>query len=164
MVADNDLALGRIVEAVSHSPQWKSTCILVIEDDAQAGLDHVDGHRTVFAAYSPYIRRQFRRFQLLLDGLDAPHDRTDARHRPDEPLRRDRAAAFRLLHRHARPDALHNAVPANIALDDMNAPTTALRGKARYWAAKAPTPSTGAAWTAPTPSRSAKSSGTTRAD
>ncbi|WP_309722702.1 bifunctional YncE family protein/alkaline phosphatase family protein [Armatimonas sp.] len=59
MVADNDLALGRIVAAVSKSPQWKNTAIFVIEDDAQSGPDHVDGHRTVFACYSPYVKRGF---------------------------------------------------------------------------------------------------------
>jgi DNA-binding beta-propeller fold protein YncE len=59
MVADNDLALGRIVEAVSKSKEWKNTAIFVIEDDAQAGPDHIDGHRTVFACYSPYVKRKF---------------------------------------------------------------------------------------------------------
>lgn len=57
MIADNDLALGRIVEAVSTSPQWKETCIFVIEDDAQSGPDHVDGHRTSFQVISPYNNR-----------------------------------------------------------------------------------------------------------
>jgi YVTN family beta-propeller protein len=56
-VADNDLALGRIVEAVSHSRYWKSTAILVVEDDAQDGPDHVDAHRTVALAVSPYTQR-----------------------------------------------------------------------------------------------------------
>ena len=46
LVADNDLALGRIVEAVSHSRYWPKTCIFVIEDDPQDGFDHVDGHRS----------------------------------------------------------------------------------------------------------------------
>jgi YVTN family beta-propeller protein len=55
-IADNDLALGQIVEGVSHSKFWKSTLILVVEDDAQDGLDHVDGHRTLALAISPYIR------------------------------------------------------------------------------------------------------------
>ncbi len=59
MMADNDLALGRIVEAVSKSPQWKDTCIFVIEDDAQSGPDHVDGHRTSYMAISPYTKRKF---------------------------------------------------------------------------------------------------------
>ncbi len=56
-VADNDLALGRVVEGISKSRFWKETLILVIEDDAQLGLDHVDGHRTVALCISPYTRR-----------------------------------------------------------------------------------------------------------
>ncbi|HLJ54654.1 MAG TPA: alkaline phosphatase family protein, partial [Chthonomonadaceae bacterium] len=56
-VASNDLALGKIVEAVSHSKFWPTTAIFVIEDDAQAGPDHVDAHRTVGLVISPYIRR-----------------------------------------------------------------------------------------------------------
>ena len=58
MVADNDLALGRIVEALSKSPFWPKMAILVVEDDAQNGVDHVDGHRTIALAISPYVRRQ----------------------------------------------------------------------------------------------------------
>ena len=55
-VADNDIALGRVVEAVSHSPYWDDTAILVVEDDAQDGYDHVDAHRStafVISKYSP---------------------------------------------------------------------------------------------------------------
>ncbi|MEP7273996.1 MAG: bifunctional YncE family protein/alkaline phosphatase family protein [Acidobacteriota bacterium] len=57
MVADNDLALGQIVEALSKSSFWKKMAIFVVEDDAQNGVDHVDGHRTVALAISPYTRR-----------------------------------------------------------------------------------------------------------
>jgi YVTN family beta-propeller protein len=57
MVADNDLALGRIVEALTKSPFWPKLAILVVEDDAQNGVDHVDGHRTIALAISPYVRR-----------------------------------------------------------------------------------------------------------
>ena len=57
MVADNDLALGQIVEGLSKSPFWKKMAIFVVEDDAQNGVDHVDGHRTVALAISPYTRR-----------------------------------------------------------------------------------------------------------
>jgi YVTN family beta-propeller protein len=57
MAADNDLALGQIVAGLSHSRFWKSMAIFVVEDDAQNGVDHVDGHRTVALAISPYIRR-----------------------------------------------------------------------------------------------------------
>ncbi|MBI4166684.1 MAG: bifunctional YncE family protein/alkaline phosphatase family protein [Acidobacteria bacterium] len=56
-VADNDLALGQIVDRLSKSRFWKSMAIFVVEDDAIGGLDHVDGHRTVALAVSPYIRR-----------------------------------------------------------------------------------------------------------
>ncbi len=56
-VADNDLALGRIIEAVSHSKFWKETAIFVVEDDPQAGLDHVDGRRTIAFCVSPYTKR-----------------------------------------------------------------------------------------------------------
>ena len=56
-VADNDLALGRMVDALTHSAFWKSMAIFVVEDDAQNGVDHIDGHRTVALAISPYSRR-----------------------------------------------------------------------------------------------------------
>jgi DNA-binding beta-propeller fold protein YncE len=56
-VADNDLALGRIVDAVSKSKFWKETVIFVIEDDPQDGFDHVDGHRSICLVVSPYTRR-----------------------------------------------------------------------------------------------------------
>jgi YVTN family beta-propeller protein len=58
MVADNDLALGRMVEAISKSRFWASSLILVVEDDAQNGVDHVDGHRTVALAIGPFIKRR----------------------------------------------------------------------------------------------------------
>jgi hypothetical protein len=58
-VASNDLALGRLVEHVSHGPLWKETAIFVIEDDAQNGPDHVDAHRTVGLVISPYTKRGF---------------------------------------------------------------------------------------------------------
>jgi YVTN family beta-propeller protein len=57
-VADNDLAFGRIVEAVSRSKFWRKTCILAIEDDPQAGWDHVSGYRTTAYVVSPYTKRR----------------------------------------------------------------------------------------------------------
>jgi DNA-binding beta-propeller fold protein YncE len=56
-VADNDLAVGRAVEAIAHSPFWDSTAFFILEDDAQAGADHVDAHRSlglVISKYSPH--------------------------------------------------------------------------------------------------------------
>jgi len=57
MVADNDLALGRVVEAVTRSRFWQTTAIFVLEDDAQNGPDHVDAHRSPALLISPYVRR-----------------------------------------------------------------------------------------------------------
>lgn len=56
-VADNDLAVGKVVEAVSHSAFWKDTCIFAIEDDPQNGWDHVSGYRTTAYVASPYTKR-----------------------------------------------------------------------------------------------------------
>jgi hypothetical protein len=56
-MADNDLAVGRIVEAVSHSRFWNETCIFAIEDDPQSGWDHVSGYRTTAYLASPYTKR-----------------------------------------------------------------------------------------------------------
>jgi YVTN family beta-propeller protein len=55
-VADNDYALGQLVDTVSHSKYWSSTAIFVVEDDAQAGPDHVDAHRTTAEVISPYTQ------------------------------------------------------------------------------------------------------------
>lgn len=56
-VADNDLALGKLIDLFSHSRWWKNMAIFVTEDDAQAGTDHVDAHRSVLLVISPYSRR-----------------------------------------------------------------------------------------------------------
>ncbi|WP_435644366.1 phosphoesterase [Streptomyces sp. H49] len=55
-VADNDLATGRIVDEISHSKYWKDSAIFVVEDDSQAGLDHVDGHRAPVQIISPWAQ------------------------------------------------------------------------------------------------------------
>ncbi|MFO0889952.1 MAG: alkaline phosphatase family protein [Isosphaeraceae bacterium] len=135
MMADNDLALGRIVEAVSRSPQWKETCIFVIEDDAQAGPDHVDGHRTAFMVISPYTKRKhvdstfyaqtsmIRSIELML-GLD-PMNRFDSL---AEPI----TTCF-----NEEPDLTpYRAVPANIALDERNPSGTAMNERDRFWLEK----------------------------
>ena len=57
MVADNDLALGLVIEALSKTTFWKKMAVFVVEDDAQNGVDHVDGHRTVALMAGPYVRR-----------------------------------------------------------------------------------------------------------
>jgi DNA-binding beta-propeller fold protein YncE len=57
MMADNDLALGRMIEAVSTSVYWKDSAFFVLEDDAQSGPDHVDSHRSVLLVASPFAKR-----------------------------------------------------------------------------------------------------------
>ena len=56
-MADNDLAVGRIVEYLSHTPYWKNMLILITEDDAQNGVDHVDAHRSLLMVISPWTRK-----------------------------------------------------------------------------------------------------------
>lgn len=58
MVAQNDLATGRLIEILSHDPRWKDTLVIIQEDDAQAGYDHVDGHRSVLLLASPWIKAE----------------------------------------------------------------------------------------------------------
>jgi hypothetical protein len=135
MVADNDLALGRIVEAVSKSKFWKDTCILVVEDDPQNGFDHVDGHRTVALAISPCTKRKYvdhtlynqtgmvKTIELML-GLP-PMNQLDL---SATPMRNCFQAA---------PDLTpYTCVPNKIKLDEMNPPLEKLQGAARYWAEK----------------------------
>ncbi len=119
MVADNDLALGRVVEAVSNSKFWKDTAIFVIQDDAQNGSDHVDAHRTVALAVSPYTKRghvdstmystasMLRSMELIL-GLK-PMSQFDAAARP-------MYASFQ-----AKPDfKAYKHLPANVDLNATN--------------------------------------------
>jgi hypothetical protein len=91
-VGDNDLALGRLVEGLSRSRFWRQMAIFVVEDDAQNGSDHVDAHRTVALAISPFVKRHsvdstmystssmLRTIELIL-GLE-PMSQFDAAARP----------------------------------------------------------------------------------
>jgi YVTN family beta-propeller protein len=58
-VADNDYALGRIIEFLSHSPWWREMAVFITEDDAQGGRDHIDAHRTVFLGVGPYFKKNY---------------------------------------------------------------------------------------------------------
>jgi YVTN family beta-propeller protein len=120
-VASNDLALARLVEAVSKSKYWPRIAIFVIEDDAQNGPDHVDAHRTVGLVISPYVKRKhldstqyatvsmIRTIELIL-GLP-PLSQYDAAARPMFESFSDRP--------NLEPYA---AVPARIDLEAVNAP------------------------------------------
>ena len=58
-MADNDLAVGRIVEYLSHSPYWKNMAIFITEDDAQNGVDHIDAHRSLLMVVSPWVKKDY---------------------------------------------------------------------------------------------------------
>jgi YVTN family beta-propeller protein len=132
-VADNDLALGRIVEAISKSRYWQESAIFVTEDDSQDGLDHVDGHRTVGLAISPYTRHgvvdsnfytivnMYRTIEQIL-GLP-PRNQFDL---AAEPM----FTTFT-----TKPDPTpYMAVPNRIPLDEMNPRLAGLRGLQRQLA------------------------------
>ncbi len=135
MVADNDLALGRIVEAVSHSRFWPETVIFVVEDDPQAGLDHVDSHRTVAFCISPYTKRGY---------VDHSHYNQTGLLRTIElifglaPMNQLTMAANPMTNCFTNtPDLTpYTAKPNNIPLDQMNPKLASLKGKQRYYAKK----------------------------
>jgi DNA-binding beta-propeller fold protein YncE len=122
-VADNDLALGRIIEGISHSQFWSQTAVFILEDDAQNGADHVDAHRTVGFAVSPYTKRHLvdstmystssmlRTIELIL-GL--------------KPMSQYDAAATPMFNAfQSTPDVRpYTAVPARYDLEEKNVKTT----------------------------------------
>ena len=118
-LAENDLALGRIVQAISESRFWPRTAVFVVEDDAQNGPDHVDAHRTVAFVVSPYTKRRFvdstlystssmlRTMELIL-GL--------------QPMSQFDAAATPMFHSFQAKATFepYDALPANVNLDALN--------------------------------------------
>lgn len=124
-MADNDLAFGRIVEALSHSKFWPKMAIFAIEDDPQAGWDHVSGYRTTAYCISPYVRREqtvstrynttsiLRTMEQIL-GLP-PMNQFDAAATPMSDCFVD------------TPDLTpFQSVPVQIGLDELNAPPSAI--------------------------------------
>lgn len=67
-MADNDLALGRVIEFLSHTEYWKNMMIVVTEDDAQGGRDHIDAHRSILMVISPYAKKNFNSHQHFSFG------------------------------------------------------------------------------------------------
>jgi YVTN family beta-propeller protein len=130
MVADNDLALGQVVEALTKSRFWPKMAIFVVEDDAQNGVDHVDGHRTVALAISPYVRRgsvdstfystqsMVKTIELML-GLPTMSI--------FDLIAEDMRASFQGT---ADPTP-YSAVMPEVSLFDVNPPVKALKGPAR---------------------------------
>jgi hypothetical protein len=124
-VADNDLAFGQIVEAITQSQFWKDTCIFAIEDDPQSGWDHVNGYRTTAYVVSPYTPRHkvvhdnynqtslLRTMELIL-GLP-PMNQMDAT-----------ATAMQACFSDVPDYTPYTAVPSKVPLDQMNPDTKAI--------------------------------------
>ncbi|MFZ1289399.1 MAG: bifunctional YncE family protein/alkaline phosphatase family protein [Melioribacteraceae bacterium] len=134
-VADNDLALGQIVETISHSKYWKETCILVTEDDPQDGFDHIDGHRTVGLVISPYTKRkevvstnysQINMFRTIENILGIP------------PLNQFDLAAEPMSDCFTNTPNLtpYKSKKNNIPLDELNPSLSEIIGEQLYWAQK----------------------------
>ncbi len=135
MVADNDLAVGQIVEAVMNSRFWPKTCIFILEDDPQDGFDHIDAHRTVALVLSPYSKRKYvdrtnynqtgmvKTIELIL-GLP-PMNQLDLAATPMRNCFEDQPHELRF-----------KALPNRIPLDERNPPMKQLTGAALHWARK----------------------------
>lgn len=125
LVADNDLAVGRFVEHLSHSPVWDSSVVFILEDDAQNGPDHVDAHRSPVYVIGPYVKHHFvdhtmyttagvlRTIELIL-GLP--------------PMSQYDAAATPLWRSFTSRPVLHpyTALPANVDIYQRNMATNEL--------------------------------------
>ena len=132
MVADNDLALGRIIEKISKSKSWENTAIFVTQDDSQGGWDHVSAYRTVGLVASAYsksntVHTKYNQVSMLrtieqILGLP-PMNTMDATSRVMTDCFTDK-----------KNSADYTALPSNIALNEMNKPLKALSGVAKQMA------------------------------
>jgi YVTN family beta-propeller protein len=133
LVADNDLAVGRIIEGISRSRFWAETCVFVVEDDPQDGFDHVDGHRSTCLVVSPYTKRhavvsQFYNQASVVHTIErilgvAPANQMYAL----APLM---TGCFE-----STPDLKpFAAVPSRVPLGELNPERTSLKGEDLKWA------------------------------
>jgi hypothetical protein len=138
-VADNDAALGQIVEAISKSRFWNSTAVFITEDDSQAGWDHVSAYRTVGAVVSPYSKlkkvvhtnyNQVSMFRTIEQILGIP---------PMNIMDATAMPMFDCFYENA-DSAPYNALENKIPLNEMNPDLSALTGKALYFAQQSSNP------------------------
>lgn len=130
MLADNDVATGRIIDAISHSPYWPTSAIFVTEDDAQDGVDHVDGHRTTCFVASPFSRR---------GSVDStPYNHTSLVRSIEEmlglpPMNKFDASALpmRSVFRMAPDYTPYQFIQNQVSLTELTPSLTAMKGAAR---------------------------------
>lgn len=135
MVADNDVALGQILEAISESKFWKNTAVFITEDDSQAGWDHVSAYRTVGLIASPYTKftktnhtnyNQVSMIRTMEQILGLP------------PMNIQDATAMPMFNcfTHVADTSPYVSVPNRIPLDEMNKDLSQLKGQALHYAKK----------------------------
>jgi DNA-binding beta-propeller fold protein YncE len=133
MVADNDLALGRIIETITHSRFWDSTVVFVSEDDSQSGWDHISSYRTTGLVISPYsnlnktIHSNYNQTSMVrtieqILGIP-PMNVIDATALPMFECFGDKKQSYR-----------YQRIANNIPLNEMNKPVAQLKGRAKYYA------------------------------
>lgn len=132
MVADNDLAVGRIVEMISKSKYWDSTVIFITQDDSQSGWDHISAYRTVGLTVSPYssgklVSSNYNQTSMLrtieqILGL------------PPMNIMDGTARLMTDCFQHTKNALTYKSLPNNIPLDQMNKPLNGLRGKEKRFA------------------------------
>jgi hypothetical protein len=139
MIADNDLALGQIVEAVSKSRFWKNTVIFVVEDDSQSGWDHVSAFRSIGMVISAYSRFASTNSTYYTQPSVV---RTIEQILGLPPMNIQDAIANLMTDCFKNEADLtpYTCKPANIPLDEMNPPLASLSGKALYFAKKSSLP------------------------
>jgi YVTN family beta-propeller protein len=133
MIADNDLALGQLVEAISKSRFWKDTAILVEEDDSQNGLDHVDAHRSLFYAISPWAKHGGYVDHSYYTQVDALRTVEQILGLPPMNQMDSAATPMRSLFTD-RPDLRPYTAVAPTLVASVNPPLSALTGIRRQWA------------------------------
>ncbi len=133
MVADNDLALGRIVETISHSRFWDSTVIFVTEDDSQGGWDHISSYRTTCMVISPY--------SVLNKTVHTNYNQTSMVRSIEQilgipPMNIMDATALPMFDCFTakKSNIIYTSIPNKIPLNEMNKPLAMLKGKAMYYA------------------------------
>ena len=139
MVADNDLALGRIVEAFTKSRFWENTVIFVVEDDSQGGWDHVSAYRTVSLVISPYSRLKSVNHTLYTQPSMV---RTIEQILGLPPMNIQDAIANPMADcfGNTLDKTPYKSVPNNIPIDEMTAPLTSLKGRTLHYAKKSMLP------------------------
>jgi YVTN family beta-propeller protein len=139
MVADNDAALGRIVEAFSKSRFWGNTVIFVVEDDSQNGWDHISAYRTVSLVISPYSRFKSVNHTYFTQPAMV---RTIEHILGLPPMNIQDAIAFPMISCFGNVSDItpYQAMPSNIQIDEMNPSLTSLEGKALHFAKKSMLP------------------------